>query len=85
MDDILDPDDRWTTEQELAQFNVFVRDASAPSSKFFLTAEPVSQTVQAYTTVDRQLPSPCASCLLAQTNLFRLALSINITSPNSVR
>jgi len=47
MADIIDLDDSLTADEEQAQFNVFVADASAPPDvTLSLTAEPVSCTVQ---------------------------------------
>lgn len=46
MTDIIDLDDSLTVDEEQAQFNVFVADASAPPDvTLSLTAEPVSRTV----------------------------------------
>jgi len=46
MTDIIDLDDSLTVEEELAQFNVFVADASAPSSvKLILAAEQSTQAI----------------------------------------
>jgi hypothetical protein len=48
MVDIVDLDDRLTVEEELAQFNVFVADASAPPRvTLALAAEPAARTIQA--------------------------------------
>ena len=46
MTDIIDLDDSLTVDEEQAQFNVFIADASAPPGvTLSLTAEPVSRTV----------------------------------------
>jgi len=47
MTDTINLDDSFTVDQEQAQFNVFVADASAPSTVMLsLTAEPVSRAIQ---------------------------------------
>jgi hypothetical protein len=47
MSDVIDLDDRLTAEEELAQFNVFVADASAPQEvTLSLTVEPAAHAIQ---------------------------------------
>jgi hypothetical protein len=47
MTDVIDLDDNLTAEEEQAQFNVFVADASTPPEvSLTLTAEPASRTIQ---------------------------------------